>query len=130
MSNYINGFLRLNIPITLRFALLLNVDPEQIDPRLGFIVKGRKLEYTHTIKIPTTEYEPRIFKGDSVVLDHKNKPAIDNLCAAWKTADTLVVGYFQNPETLLHPITKLPQTVTPDMIVQPIASIIPGIPNG
>jgi len=127
ISNYLNGVLKLNIAMVLHFALLLGVEPSTIDPRLSNLMKLPKPEYTHGIRITTSDYEPRVYKGDTVVPNPERQPKPSDLCIAFTYNKTQYhIGFFKDPVTLIHPITKEEQSISPDLVLQPINAIIPG----
>lgn len=124
-SRYINGILRLNPEAVLKFATSLEVDPLQIDPRLGELVKTKKNEYIHSIKVKTTDFEPRIFQGDWITLDTLNKPKANRLVCAHNNHILLIGRYKPDTHELIHPITQLTLPIPPGVMLHNIQAIIP-----
>jgi transcriptional regulator with XRE-family HTH domain len=125
VSRYINGTLRLNPEIILKFATSLEVDPITIDPRLGQFMRTRKHEYLYSLKVTHADYAPRILPGDWLNLDTLNKPKHGKLAAAHNN-DTLLVGTFDAATyTLAHPLTQTPQPIPPGMSLHLVLGIIP-----
>ena len=123
VSRYINGKLCLNPETVLKFAVVLDVPPETIDPRITQLMRHKKHEYLHSIVVKTNEYEPRVFQGDWVSLDVVNKPKEGRLVAAHNTQDLLIGIYRQG--VLFHPTTNVPQVIPPNYIVHNVTGIIP-----
>jgi transcriptional regulator with XRE-family HTH domain len=124
ISRYINGILRLNPETILKFAVVLDVPPEYIDPRINQLMRTKKTEYLHAIVIKTQEYEPRIFMGDWISLDVLNNPKPGKLVAA-HMGDQLLIGYYTD-HSLKHPTTGTLQPIPDKLLVHNISGIIPG----
>lgn len=124
VSRYINGILRLNAETVLKFAIALDVSPEDIDPRISQLMRTKKNEYLHAISVQTTDYEPRVLKGDWISLDILNKPKPGKLVAAHQN-NLLILGTYTEQGDLLHPTTKQPQPYPPDALLHNISGIIP-----
>lgn len=123
VSRYINGIIKLNPEMVLKFAKSLDCDPTLIDPRMSELVRTKKNDYIHSILVKTNAYEPRIFHEDWITIDTRNKPKPGRLVAA-HDAHTLIIGVLQNNH-LVHPITHQPQPINDSLMLHNIEAIIP-----
>lgn len=124
VSNYLNGILRLNVEMILKFATSLDVEPLAIDTRLSKIMKIKKHDYSHTIVLSSTQYTPRFMCGDTLVLDMTRPPKPKDFCVAHNNKHMLL-GYYINDTTLKHPTQNTLQTTPNGYLIHVISSIIP-----
>lgn len=124
ISRYINGVLRLNVEIVLKFATSLRVEPETIDPRITQFMRKRNNRYTMALVVRDKTYEPRIIERDWINLDTLNKPKPGKLTAAhWD--NRLVLGYYDEKGVLYHPLTREEQPIPPTAFLNIVTGIIP-----
>lgn len=123
LNQYLNGIIPLNPTATFKLARALQVEAEDIDPRLSTLVPvssrlrnveimntGEKLKThaaPHAYGLRIQENIDRLLPGDVVIANPQATPQENQLCVAWNEGEFTIQRFHDKIEGDIHPIESI-----------------------